>query len=347
MAADFWTSTQHRFWHFTTSQLAAFRSELQSQHTTLISQHPCPDHRHVLIFLKDQLLRLSRRLQARQQCLATALVYLHRYLLSHPIQTVNPYLLLSTAFYLASKTEECPNHVRVVLGEARQLWPEFVRADVASIGEMEFSIISELRSQLIIWHPYRTLLDLKVSDQEDGLELHNDEVGLAWNIINDSYLTDLPLTCAPHEIALTAILLAVTFHPAHRSTKAVQSLSALHGSVRSTTTTTPTAIAAAAAAPSPTGLPSQGVAGRSATPSIPGNIPGLGSSPTINGKPSPPQMHTEKIRSVQQFVARSSFDLTKIMYATQELISLYEVWESYSEKEVKEALVRVVRAKER
>ncbi len=218
MAADYWTSTQRRFWHFTPSQLVSIRSALTAQHAAAINQYPISDPRHILIFLKDQLLRLSRRLQSRQQCLATTLVYIHRYLLTHPLQTINPYLLLTTAFYLASKTEESPHHIRVVLGDARQVWPDFVPGDVSRIGEMEFSLISEMRSQLIIWHPYRTLIELKGPEKEGGLELSNDEVGMAWSIVNDSYLTDLPLTCAPHTIAIMAIFLAVAFQPTNKVT---------------------------------------------------------------------------------------------------------------------------------
>lgn len=35
----------------------------------------------------------------------------------------NPYLVLTTAFYLACKTEECPQHIKFVVSEARGLWP--------------------------------------------------------------------------------------------------------------------------------------------------------------------------------------------------------------------------------
>ena len=40
-----------------------------------------------------------------------------------------------------------------------------------------------------------------------------DETSLAWSIINDHYLTDLPLLFPPHVIAVTAIFLAMTLKP--------------------------------------------------------------------------------------------------------------------------------------
>lgn len=343
MAASYWTSTQHRFWHFNPSQLASIRANLTAQNAAVINQYPISDPRHVLIFLKDQLLRLSRRLQSRQQCLATTLVYIHRYLLTHSFQAVNPYLLLTTAFYLASKTEESPHHIRFVLGEARQFWPEFVPGDVSRIGEMEFSLISEMRSQLIIWHPYRTLMELKGSEKDGGLDLNSDEVGMAWSIINDSYLTDLPLICAPHTIAIMAIFLAVAFQPTNK----VTALGSGPPTFQVPNTPNPTIN-------SNSSTSFQGLGGRQGMSAVinstmnptsgrPGaNISADGKVKSTS-KPSPAP--SEKMRRVIRFLAESSVDLEQIIEATQEIVSLYEVWESYSEKAVKEALARVIRVR--
>jgi len=72
-------------------------------------------------------------MNARQQVLATAQVYMRRFYLKREIRTTNPYLVLSTAFYLACKMEEAPQHIRVVTGEARQLWSgEFIRLFTSS-----------------------------------------------------------------------------------------------------------------------------------------------------------------------------------------------------------------------
>jgi cyclin-C len=337
MAANYWTSTQRRFWHFSPSQLASIRSALTAQNAAIVSQYPIPDPRHILIFLKDQLLRLSRRLQSRQQCLATTLVYIHRYLLTHPLQTFNPYLLLTTAFYLASKTEESPHHIRFVFGEARQFWPEFVPGHVSRIGEMEFSLISEMRSQLIIWHPYRTLIELKGAEKEGGLELSYDEVGMAWSIINDSYLTDLPLTCAPHTIAVMAIFLAVAFQPTNKGLTVGAGLPTFQ--IPNTPNLT-------IGNHSPATF--QGLGGRqgmSAAISGAMNSPVSGRlSAAADGKvkPNSQPVPSEKMQKVIRFLAESSIDLDQIIDATQQIVSLYEVWETYSEKTVKEDLSRVI-----
>lgn len=67
----------------------------------------------------------------RQQAIATAQVYLKRFYTKNEIRQTNPYLVLTTAFYLACKMEECPQHIRFVVGEAHGLWPGM---DLASIS---------------------------------------------------------------------------------------------------------------------------------------------------------------------------------------------------------------------
>ena len=59
----------------------------------------------------------------RQQALATAQVYVRRFYSKVEIRRTNPYLILTTALYLACKMEECPQHIRIVVSEARNMWP--------------------------------------------------------------------------------------------------------------------------------------------------------------------------------------------------------------------------------
>lgn len=70
-----------------------------------------------------ELIKLGKRMNTRQQALATAQVYVKRFFTKVSIRRTNPYLLLTTAFYLACKTEECPQHIKYVVSEARGLWP--------------------------------------------------------------------------------------------------------------------------------------------------------------------------------------------------------------------------------
>ena len=85
---------------------------------------------------------------------------------------------------------------------------DFFSTDTSKLGECEFFLISEMDSQLIVHHPYRSLLAL-----QDTFSLVQEELSLAWSIINDHYMTDLSLLYPPHIIALTAILLALVLRP--------------------------------------------------------------------------------------------------------------------------------------
>ena len=67
--------------------------------------------------------KLGKRMAVRQQALATAQVYIRRFYSKVEIRQTNPYLVIATALYLACKMEESPQHIRVVISEARQIWP--------------------------------------------------------------------------------------------------------------------------------------------------------------------------------------------------------------------------------
>jgi cyclin C len=344
MAANYWSSTQRRFWLFTRDSLADTREEHAAQDRGISQQHTLPDNRLINLYIKECINKIAKRLIIRQQVFATAMVYIHRYLLSTPIQTVNIYLLVSTAFYLASKTEESPHHIRLVITEARSLWPEFIPGDVARIGEMEFSLISELRSQLIIWHPYRTLKDL---EENSALGITTEEGRLAWSIINDSYMTDLPLTCPPHVIGLMAIFLAVIVQPS----KAQLGLPSLPLSQPLSRNTLP-----------PSSLPSAfdflggrtGMADNlmhtlgnlsSSQPSSVSSSQGSKESNGASGDRTAGAAKAEKIQRMIHFLAESEVDLKQMIEATQELFSLYELWEGYSERAVREALSRIIKVR--
>ncbi|KAI1610953.1 cyclin H [Exophiala viscosa] len=346
MAANYWTSSQRKYWAFTPSKLSDIRDDLQKQHPKVYEQHPYPDRRHLMIFLRDRLLQLAKRLQFRQQCIATALVYLHRYFVTVPMQNVNLYLLTATAFYLASKTEESPHHIRLVAAEARQSWPEFMPGDVARLGEMEFCLISEMRSQLIVWHPYRSLISLK---ENQDLKLSNDELGLAWSIINDSYMTDLPLTCAPHTIAVIAMFMAVVFLPTAKAAGTLRPLG--HDTISN-----------------PDNGPFSSLVGRQnisgSFSSVLGNLQmsnhaaAAQNNANTNGKaPAQPQQpfdkekaiaaakESEKMQNMIKFLVESGIDLERMIEATQEMIGLYDAWENYSEKSVKDTIARCLKSR--
>ncbi|KAL9117449.1 MAG: hypothetical protein Q9187_006013 [Circinaria calcarea] len=194
--------------------------------------------------------------------------------------------------------EECPQHIRVVVTEARNLWPEFIVSDISKLGECEFFLISEMNCQLILHHPYRTLLDL-----QSTLGIAQDEVSLSWSIINDHYLTDIPLLFPPHVVAVTAIFLALVLKPTQTGLQA--------------------------AANSATAL-------AHATQSM---KDGLSAENTASNSSQ------GKVQFLVKWLAESEIDIKAMIECTQEIISLYEVWERYSEKTCKEQIARFVKGR--
>ncbi|MCJ1476791.1 hypothetical protein MMC13_005460 [Lambiella insularis] len=208
MAANYWVSTQYRNWLFTRDKLCDIREALERNDKNTVQQLSLPDRRHLSHWFRYNLEYFSKKMNPRQQALATAQLYIRRFYTKVDIRETNPYLVLVTALYLACKMEECSQHIRVVVSQAREKWPGYITSDVSKVGECEFFLISEMNCQLIVHHPYRTLDSLK-----DKLHFSDDEAQLAWRVINDHYLTDLPLLYPPHLIAVTAMLLALVLKP--------------------------------------------------------------------------------------------------------------------------------------
>jgi len=291
MAASYWDSTQRKFWTFTKQQLEFERRKLKETERALVQQYPLPDRRLLSIYFYHQLSKLARPLTVRQQALATAQVYVRRFYTKVEIRRTNPTLVLATALYLACKMEECPQHIRMVLAEARHCWDMPVN-DTSKIGECEFTLISEMNSQLIIHHPYRSLSELQTNFQ-----LTQEENALAWSIINDHYLTDLPLLHAPHVIAITAMFLAVVLKPAQGG---LQAHAAGFVNVLQTL----------------------------------GNARSSSGSGTQN-----------RVQKLVNWLAESNVDIEAVVDCTQELISLYEIWEQFNDKMCKDQIARFVKGR--
>lgn len=224
MSADFWVSTQRSHWQFTKEQLSNARLSISTWEKQKFSNNAIIVRydTNVRIYIHQMIAKLGRRLCLRQIILVTAEVYISRFLTKVSLIEVNFYMLITTAVYLACKICECPQHIRSVLSEARNCWPEFISIDFTKLAEFEFYLIEELNCFLILHHPYDSLIQLvKVLGSESSIEkslssnskyrlnLTDKEIGHSWQIINDSYMTDLPLLYPPHIIAIASLHLVL------------------------------------------------------------------------------------------------------------------------------------------
>lgn len=319
MASNYWDSTQAKYWTFTKAELVELRKQLAESNQHIHTKYPLPDRRLLSIWLQQNLLKPGRRMPLRQQALATAQIYIKRFYLRAEIRKTNPYLILTTAIYLACKMEECPQHIRVMLGEAARHWPELAVTETSKIGECEFALISTLSSRLILHHPYRAL-----SEMAPLFGLSSEEQTLANHVVNDSYNTDLALLYPPHIIAITAIFLAVMLRPVGQPT-GLQNYASSSSSPHS---------ASPLQSPGSYPFPSQGVptgspamSASSAQSALLGGLSGL--------KQAGP-----KLGKLIEWLADSNVDMSAVVDATQEMVSLYEIWEQYNEKACKDAITK-------
>ncbi|GIZ41732.1 hypothetical protein CKM354_000502800 [Cercospora kikuchii] len=318
MAANYWDSTQAKFWTFTKDELADTRKELERANQALHNKYALPERRLMNIYFQQQLTKLARRMSLRQQALATAQVYMKRFYLRVEIRKTNPYLIMATAVYLACKMEECPQHIRLMLGEAARQWPELGVSESSKIGECEFALISTLSSRLICHHPYRPLNEFA---QIFGLS--TEESNLAHSIVNDIYLTDLVFLYPPHVLAITALVLAVVLRPSGQP-PGLQAHST-HGAMGQAST-------------------SMGSPTSASTPGFPPTMNATAAQQAFLGSFSGLRQAGPKLSKIVDWLAESKIDVPAVIDSTQEMISLYAVWEeSYSERACKEAITRFVK----
>lgn len=197
--------------------------------------------------------------------------------------------------------------------------PDFCQLDTSRLGECEFYMISEMNSQLIIHQPYRTLASL-----QSDFYLSQDEINLAWSVINDHYMTDLPLLYPPHIVALTAVLLSLVLRPNPVAGNNAASMAA--------------ATAALAQAQG-----ARGIAGGGAN-----NTPGSGQTTPGGGATEKDKQQEARVGKVQRFaafLAESNVDIEGMVDCTQELISFYECHEQYNDKATRDQINRFVKAR--
>lgn len=58
MAANYWESTQRRYWQFTRESLSEIRHALEDEDRNLVQQYPLPERRLYSIFFNQRMLEL-------------------------------------------------------------------------------------------------------------------------------------------------------------------------------------------------------------------------------------------------------------------------------------------------
>jgi len=173
---------------------------------------------------------LGEQLKLKQQVIATATVYFKRFYSKNCLKSIDPLLLSPTCVFLASKVEEfgvisnsrlittcqtvCTFNLTIsfyhalidfftVKNKLNYAYTQEFPYRTNHILECEFYLLENLDCCLIVFQPYRPLLQLvqDIGQHEDQL------LALAWKLVNDSLRTDLSLLFPPYQIAIGKIIL--------------------------------------------------------------------------------------------------------------------------------------------
>ncbi|XP_044731054.1 cyclin-C [Chrysoperla carnea] len=206
MAGNFWQSSHHQQWILDKQDLIRER-----QHDLSILNEE--EYQKIFIFFANLIQILGEQLKLRQQVIATATVYFKRFYARNSLKCIDPLLLAPTCIFLASKVEEfgvisnsrlittCQNVLKNKFSYAYNQQEFPYRTN--HILECEFYLLENLDCCLIVYQPYRPLLQLI---QDIG---HEEQLlSLAWRIVNDSLRTDVCLLYPPYQIAIGCLQIA-------------------------------------------------------------------------------------------------------------------------------------------
>jgi len=205
MAGNFWQSSHYQQWMLCPADLLRERHEDLS----IFSQE---EYQKIIIFFANFIQAVGEQLKVRQQVIATATVYFKRFYARNSLHCIDPLLMAPTCILLASKVEEFGvlSTNRLITTCQQVLKTKFSYAYTQEfpyrthlMSECEFYLLEAMDCCLILFHPYRPLLQY-VHDlgPDDSL------LQLAWRIINDSLRTDVCLLYPPYMIALASLNLA-------------------------------------------------------------------------------------------------------------------------------------------
>ncbi|ORY91797.1 cyclin-like protein [Leucosporidium creatinivorum] len=306
MAANFYLSSHANYHLHPRSALVSARQE-DLKHATE------QELGWIEIWSGSVIQKLCKRLGLRQQVIATAIVFFRRFYLRNSYCETDCALVAAACCYVAAKAEETPVHVKSAVAEARVVFNDMglssFPTDNTKLAEMEFYLIEELDFHLVIFHPYRSLVQLCGRDggptaggevgkatRSAMLEMDDTALQMAWFVINDTFRSSLCLIHPPHLIAIAAIYLAFSLHP-------------------------PPSANITAPPPATTG---SGPSSRTRRQSIDSGVPSSSTpaAPPARTGPPPPGGQTDPIT----FLSTLNVDYTLVLEIVQEVISLYELW---------------------
>ncbi|VDM32105.1 unnamed protein product [Hydatigera taeniaeformis] len=135
------------------------------------------------------------------------------------LKSIDPWLMAPSCLFLASKVEEYgviqPKSLiaaccKVVNNQYSKYFKEYTYPyRTHDVFECEFILMEAMDCSLIVFHPYRPLLQFFDDLRPQLLDMADELLSRAWSIANDSLRTDLCLHYPPYLIALGCVQMAL------------------------------------------------------------------------------------------------------------------------------------------
>jgi cyclin-C len=203
MAANFWVSSHHKNWLRNSEVISLTSKATMARDSAVFS---VDEVKRTKVMYCRMISELAIKSGLRQRVAATAIVYFKRFYVRSCLTDHDPRLIAPVALYLAAKVEEHTLPAKVIIAHTTSLYPvdHAYPYTISHVYDYEFKLIAALDFDLIIFHPYRPMVQYCTDAQLTEL------LATAWPMLNDSYLTDACLYYPPYLIAITCIYLAGT-----------------------------------------------------------------------------------------------------------------------------------------
>ncbi|KAJ2913527.1 hypothetical protein MD484_g6908, partial [Candolleomyces efflorescens] len=235
---------------------------------------------------------------------------------------------------------------------------------------MEFYLVDDLECDMVVYHPYRTLLALcrkEASNGEEGEEGEAEEAGelgagigaedgasywgsghgklvlseaafqTAWSVINDTYRSELCLLYPPHLIAIAALYLTFVLHPPDKiasKTSSPEDKPQPRRSSRQANNNSSNINFSALATVGHTSSSTSSLAKFKPPPSLPAKpMTSYAPPPAPSNPPPQPNPKPDPIT----FLAQLNVSLPLVATIVQEIISLYTLWDRYKDEAAPES----------
>uniref|UniRef100_A0A5K3F467 Cyclin-C n=1 Tax=Mesocestoides corti TaxID=53468 RepID=A0A5K3F467_MESCO len=213
MAGNFWQCSHYLEWLLDRQDVLRYRA---SDLKILGSEE---EYQKIMIFFADVIQAFGKSLEVRQQVIATATVYFRRFYGRTSLKSIDPWLMAPSCLFLASKVEEfgvlqpkslIASCCKVVNNQYSKYFKDYSYPyRTHDIFECEFILMEAMDCSLIVFHPYRPLLQFCEDLRPQLLNMADELLERSWGFVNDSLRTDLCLHYPPYLIALGCIQLAL------------------------------------------------------------------------------------------------------------------------------------------